>query len=163
MGGFDDGIPIPDIPIHVFVIIGCVAALLAGSPLLGLWLTGFKKPTPSEPLYIRTLHDKLSSSTLIDVGGAALRVPPAAATRLSGEIIKSEEKKSLDIEEPEEVEDSKEPGEVEESKEPGKMEESKENVMTEDTNGGKEIEEIDENRGPKDADEITGIKEKEET
>lgn len=73
MGGADDDIPIPDIPVHVYVIIGCVAVSLALSQILGLWLTGFKEPTPTGPVYVRTtrtLHDKPSESTLVGVGDA---------------------------------------------------------------------------------------------
>ncbi|KAK4164942.1 hypothetical protein QBC43DRAFT_334128 [Cladorrhinum sp. PSN259] len=41
-------IPIPDIPIHVYVIIAFVVLSLLLSQMLGFWLTGFKRPKPVE-------------------------------------------------------------------------------------------------------------------
>ncbi|KAK0739296.1 hypothetical protein B0T21DRAFT_409652 [Apiosordaria backusii] len=116
MGGLDDDIPVPDIPIRVYVIIGCVAALLAGSQLLGLWLTGFKKPTPSKPVYIRILYEEPSSWTFASFGEVAIRVPPAAAIKTSGEIRRSEEsKETAEINESQVGEDIKKVDEVKET------------------------------------------------
>jgi len=44
--GVADGheIPMPDIPIYVYVVSGVLVCSLLGTQLLGIWLTGFKKP-----------------------------------------------------------------------------------------------------------------------
>lgn len=39
-------IPMPDIPSYVYIISGLMVASLAGTQLLGMWLTGFRKPVP---------------------------------------------------------------------------------------------------------------------
>ncbi|KAK4679679.1 hypothetical protein QC764_206278 [Podospora pseudoanserina] len=141
MGGADDDIPIPDIPVHVYVIIGCVAVSLALSQILGLWLTGFKEPTPTGPVYVstaRTLHDKPSESTLVGVGDAVTGALSMDATgREAGEVGESVEGKKA--------------GEVEKIKEEGDIKED--NKETED------IKEDNESGGIREPD---GIKEKPE-
>lgn len=45
MGVADDHeIPMPDIPIYVYVVSGVLVCSLLGTQLLGIWLTGFRKP-----------------------------------------------------------------------------------------------------------------------
>jgi hypothetical protein len=47
MGGTDGHeIPMPDIPVYVYVVSGLLVASILGTQLLGIWLTGFKKPVP---------------------------------------------------------------------------------------------------------------------
>ncbi|KAK4177610.1 hypothetical protein QBC36DRAFT_127299 [Triangularia setosa] len=141
MGGLDNDIPIPDIPIHVYVVIGCVASLLAGSQLIGFWLIGFKKPTPTEPVYTRhrTLHDSPSCSTLASIGDFAIRVPPTDARKFSGGIRRSVEANKLqEIREPEKVEEIKETGDTKGCKETGEINESKEIEKIGETSESKE-------------------------
>ncbi|KAK0665537.1 hypothetical protein QBC41DRAFT_12774 [Cercophora samala] len=150
MGGLDDDIPVPNIPIHVYVIVGCVAVSLVSSQLLGLWLTGFKKPTPTGPVYIRprTLHDKPSSSTLASVGDVAIRVPPAAARRVSGERRKSVESNKTeevkDIKGCEKAEKVKEGGDIKEDNETGESDEGKETGDVKEAGDAKEAEKVKE-------------------
>lgn len=40
----DAEFPVPDIPVHVYVIVSLVVVSLLLSQMLGLWLTGFAKP-----------------------------------------------------------------------------------------------------------------------
>lgn len=45
MGVADDHeIPMPDIPIYVYVVSGVLVCSLLGTQMLGIWLTGFRKP-----------------------------------------------------------------------------------------------------------------------
>ncbi|KAK4656666.1 hypothetical protein QC762_206278 [Podospora pseudocomata] len=142
MGGADDDIPIPDIPVHFYVIIGCVAVSLALSQILGLWLTGFKEPTPTGPVYVRTtrtLHDKPSESTLVGVGDAVTGALSMDATgRESGEVGESVEGKKV--------------GEVEKIKEEGDIKED--NKETEDIKEDNESGEIREPDGIKEKPEV---------
>lgn len=53
MGGTDDGheMAMPDIPIYLYIISGLMISTLVGTQLLGVWLTGFKKPTVVRGLF----------------------------------------------------------------------------------------------------------------
>ncbi len=37
-------LPLPPIPFYVFVVSGLLVGVLLGTQLLGLWLTGFRRP-----------------------------------------------------------------------------------------------------------------------
>ncbi|KAK3900604.1 hypothetical protein C8A05DRAFT_35739 [Staphylotrichum tortipilum] len=39
-------IPMPDIPIYVYIVSGLLIGSLLGTQLLGMWLTGFRRPVP---------------------------------------------------------------------------------------------------------------------
>lgn len=46
MGGTDahDAHYMPDIPVYLYVVSGLLVGSLLGTQLLGIWLTGFRKP-----------------------------------------------------------------------------------------------------------------------
>ncbi|KAK4152463.1 hypothetical protein C8A00DRAFT_34818 [Chaetomidium leptoderma] len=50
---------VPDIPIYVYIISGLLIGTLLGTQLLGMWLTGFKKPVP-----VRGEYDPISGKLL---------------------------------------------------------------------------------------------------
>ncbi|KAK4040019.1 hypothetical protein C8A01DRAFT_35986 [Parachaetomium inaequale] len=60
MGGTDThDIPMPDIPVYVYVVSGLLVGSLVGTQLLGMWLTGFRKPVP-----VRGAFDPLTGKVM---------------------------------------------------------------------------------------------------
>ncbi|KAH6850600.1 hypothetical protein B0I37DRAFT_444599 [Chaetomium sp. MPI-CAGE-AT-0009] len=52
MGGTDGHeIPMPDLPVYFYIISGLMIGTLVGTQLLGVWLTGFKKPVVVRGLF----------------------------------------------------------------------------------------------------------------